>query len=135
MQKTKREKNVLEVLFVSKGSVLECTGSNIFIVQDGALITPSEGVLLGITRKVVLDIARPHFTIEERAISVEEMLAADEVFITGSFKEVVPVVKIDDKRIAQGAPGPITKKVIELFNQFASGVQMQSAPKKGALVH
>ena len=121
LQKTKREKNVLEVLYISNGHVLECTGSNFFIVEDGTIITPKEGILGGITRKVTLGLARPHFLIEERAVSVDEMYAADEAFITGSFKEVVPVVRVGDRTIGSGKPGPVTKQIMELFRVFAGG--------------
>ncbi len=118
LQKVKREKSVLEVLYISNDNVLEATGSNFFMVKDGTVITPKEGILAGITRKVVLDLARPHFTIEERAISVDEMYVADEAFITGSFKEVVPVVKVDDRIIGKGKVDPVTKRILELFDQY-----------------
>lgn len=138
LQKLKHDKNVLEVLYVSNDTVLEATGSNFFIVEDGTIITPKDGILAGITRKVVLDIVPTHFQIEERPVSVDEMYAADEAFITGSFKEIVPVVKVGDRTIGNGKPGPVTKKVMELFAQYAKkygerGTQTQSAPQKGAL--
>jgi branched-chain amino acid aminotransferase len=138
LQKLKQEKGVLEVLYVSNGAVLEATGSNFFIVEDGTIVTPKEGILPGITRKVVLDLARPFFPIEERPVSVDEMYQADEAFITGSFKEVVPVVKVGDKTIVDGKPGVITKRIMELFRVYAEStgnVPTQSASKSGALVH
>jgi branched-subunit amino acid aminotransferase/4-amino-4-deoxychorismate lyase len=140
LQKLKREKGVLEVLYISHGTVLEATGSNFFIVEDGTIVTPKEGILEGITRKIVLELAHPHFPIEERAVSVDEMYAADEAFITGSFKEVVPVVKVGDRMIGGGKPGPVTQKVMALFGEHAknygkAGAHKQNAPKKGALAH
>ncbi len=120
LQKERKEHGALEVVYTWQGKVLECGGSNIFIVKDGKLITTKDEIVLGITRKAVFDVAKPHFEIEEREMTVDELLSADEVFITGSFKEVVPVVKVDDHTIGNGAPGPVSKRVVELFEDFAS---------------
>lgn len=119
LQKERRAKKTLEILYTWQGKVLEGGGSNVFIVKNGILITPKDEIVLGITRKVVLDLAREHFKIEERPVSVDELYNADEVFLTGSFKEVVGVVKVGDKIIADGKVGPITKKVMELFHDFS----------------
>jgi branched-chain amino acid aminotransferase len=119
LQRRKREDNIVEVLYVWQGRALECTGSNIFIVQNGKILTPGRDVILGITRKVAMTLAKKEFTVEERDISVEEVLLADEVFITGSFKEIVPVVSIDKHSIGNGKPGPVSRRVIELFREFA----------------
>jgi branched-subunit amino acid aminotransferase/4-amino-4-deoxychorismate lyase len=83
------------------------------------LITPKDHVLLGITRKVVVTLARnAGLEVEERDMTIEEMRNADEAFLTASFKEVVPVVKVDDQIIGDGKVGPVTKKVIDLFYTF-----------------
>jgi branched-chain amino acid aminotransferase len=118
LQKKKREEGIVEVLYVSNGRVLECTGSNIFIVKKGVIATPEKDIIYGITRKVAIDLAKKEFSVEERGISVEELFAADEVFITGSFKEVVPVVRIDAKPIGAGVPGPVSERVIKLFQDL-----------------
>lgn len=118
LQKERKAKGALEVVYTWAGKVLECGGSNIFIVKNGILVTPKEEIVFGITRKVVLDLAKPHFKIEERSISVDELYGADEVFITGSFKEVVGVVDIGGRKIGDGHVGPATKKVMELFHDF-----------------
>jgi branched-subunit amino acid aminotransferase/4-amino-4-deoxychorismate lyase len=118
LQKRRKELGALEMVYVKDGVVYECLGSNIFIVKNGRLITPKDSIVYGITRKVVLDLAREYFPVEERPVSAEEMFSADEVFITGSFKEVVPVVRIDDKGIGNGAVGPICARIIELFSEF-----------------
>ena len=80
------------MLYVSDGRILECTGSNIFIVKSGQIATPGRDILFGVTRKLAIELAKKEFSVEERDISLEEMFAADEVFITGSFKEIVPIV-------------------------------------------
>jgi branched-chain amino acid aminotransferase len=75
-------------------------------------------VLPGITRKVVINLAQGVFDVEERDITVEELRTADEAFLTASFKEVVPIVKIDDDNVGDGRIGEVSKKVLELFSDF-----------------
>lgn len=118
LQKARKKAKALEVLFVSDGKVLEGGGSNFFIVKDGRIITSEKGILPGVTRKVVIDLARAKFPVEEREVTTEEMYGADEMFITGSFKEVVPVVKAGDRTIGNGKVGEVTKGVMKLFREF-----------------
>lgn len=118
LQRRKHEEDLMEVAYVSAGRVLECTGSNIFIVKGGRIATPGQDILMGITRKITIELAKKEFPVEERDISVEELFAADEVFITGSFKEIVPIVSIDKQVIADGKPGPISKRLIGSFREF-----------------
>lgn len=120
LQRPKRERGLVEFLYVSEGRVLECTGSNVFIVKDGKVITPGRDIIFGITRKVAIDLAKKEFPIEERDISVDELSAADEVFITGSFKEIVPVVSIDGRPVAGGKPGPVSGRIVRLFREFTA---------------
>jgi branched-chain amino acid aminotransferase len=120
LQRRKREENLMEVLYVKDGRVLECTGSNIFIVKNGSIATPGRDILFGITRKVAIDLAKKEFPLEERDVTVEQLFAADEVFITGSFKEVVPIVSIDGKTVADGKPGPVSKHLIGSFREFTA---------------
>ncbi|HEV3245149.1 MAG TPA: aminotransferase class IV [Candidatus Paceibacterota bacterium] len=119
LQGKKREGNLMEVLYVFGGRALECTGSNIFIVKNGAVATPNRDMLFGITRKVAIELANKEFPVEERDVSVDELFAADEIFITGSFKEIVPVVSVDGRTIGSGKPGPVSVKLVELFREFA----------------
>src|SRR3989338_2312344 len=120
LQEDRKKAKALEVLFVSDGKVLEGGGSNFFIVKNGKIITSDKGILPGVTRKAVIDLARKEFPVEERAVTAEEMYSADEMFITGSFKEVVPVVQAGDKTIGNGKVGEVTKRVMELFHEFTS---------------
>lgn len=117
-----RKKGALESLYLNeKQEILEATTSNFFAFKKGVLITPPEkGILLGITREVVLRLCQNHFPIEVRAISKEEIPHLDETFITASNKEVMPVIQIDDHFIQQGEVGPLTKKVIDLFSTYTS---------------
>lgn len=111
----------IEALYIDRhGLALECTTANIFAFIDGRLITPGRGILSGVTRKVVLELAEPLFPIDIRDISRTELMSADEVFITGTSKVVVPVVKIDDGTIGDGRPGPNTKRLMETIKQHTS---------------
>jgi branched-chain amino acid aminotransferase len=71
--------------------------------------------LSGITRKVTLDVARNHFPVDIRSLSIEELLTADEVFITGTNKGMVPVIQVDDTPIASGAPGTRTRRLMAML--------------------
>jgi len=105
-----------DALFVSEqGHVQEATRSNFFIFRGDTLVTPREEVLLGITRNVVLDLARGRFPIEERPILLEELAQADEAFVTSSSKEIVPVVRIDEQVIGNGTPGSRTTELEQRF--------------------
>lgn len=130
LQKMRKEKGALEVLYTWEGNALEAATSNFFIVKSGVLATPLKGVLHGITRRAVIECARPHFKIEERDVSVEEIFSADEAFITSSFKEVVPVVRIDGKPIGEGKVGEVVPRVLALFREFA---RAHGAPSADAL--
>src|SRR3989344_2761714 len=102
LQKQRKEKGALEILYTWQGRALEFATSNLFIVKDRSIITPDKDILHGITRKVALELARSAFPVEERDVTVEELYAADEVFLTSSFKDVVPVVKIGERVVAHG---------------------------------
>ncbi len=105
-----------DALFVNEqGHVLEATRSNFFIFRGDTLVTARVGVLIGITRNVVLDLARGSFPIEERPILSAELAEAQEAFVTSSSKEIVPVVQIDDLVIGNGKPGPRTFDLEQRF--------------------
>ena len=104
-----------------KGEVAECTGDNIFLVKNGILRTPpiDAGILEGITRNAVMDLARQAgITVQEIALTRHDVYAADEVFLTGTAAEVIPVVKCDGRPIGAGKPGPMTKQLREKFQQL-----------------
>lgn len=118
LQEERKRAGALEILYTADGQVLECATSNFFIVKDGRILTPKEHILFGITRKVVLEVAKPHFPIEERAVSIKEMYEADEAFLTSSFKDVVPVIQVGGNRIGDGTVGKVTKKVMDVFRSY-----------------
>ena len=105
-----------DALFVNEeGHVLEGTRSNFFVFMGDTLVTPRQGVLIGVTRDVVLTLAKGRFAIEERPIRFDELAHVDEAFITSSSKEIVPVVQIDTMVIGDGKPGPRTTELEQRF--------------------
>lgn len=100
------------------GYVSECTRSNIFAFRGDQLITPQQEILDGITRAVVLEVAADGFNVSESALHYQDLLASDEVFITSSTKEILPVVQIDDQTIGSGKPGPRTRQLMAQFRTY-----------------
>jgi branched-chain amino acid aminotransferase len=106
-----------------KGEVAECTGDNLFLVKHGLLRTPplDAGILEGITRNVVIDLARQaEFIVQETALTRHDVFVADECFLTGTAAEVIPVVKCDGRLIGTGKPGPVTRLLRERFHQLTN---------------
>ena len=113
-----KTRGVFESILVRDGQVTEGAVSNVFMVQDGKLITAPEGgwILSGVTRQVVLELARHEgLTVQERYCSEQELLGATEVFLTGTTVEVLGVVHIDGKQIGKGQPGPVTRSLAKRF--------------------
>lgn len=109
-------RNASDALFVNgQGHVLEGTRSNFFVFRGDMLITPHEGILLGVTRNTVLQLAQGRFELEERTVRLDELAQVDEAFITSSSKEITPVVQIDDLVIGDGKPGPRTYELEQRF--------------------
>ena len=108
-----------EALFLdTEGHVSEATTANIFAVQDGGLHTPplTCGILAGITRELVLEIAsREKIPVAERVMQLEDLYGAAEVFITSSIRELMPVTRVGAQVIGTGAPGPVYRRLHELF--------------------
>ncbi len=100
------------ILLNTRGDIAEGAASNIFLVKDSALATPSidSGILPGITRDVVIEIARKlKIPLKEKTVTYRELINADEVFLTNSLVEVLPVVNIDRRAIGNPSPGDITR--------------------------
>ena len=113
-----------EVLMLNaEGYVVECSGDNIFWVKNEVLVTPPVhmGILEGVTRNSVIDLAREAgMQVEERVFTRHDLYIADEIFLTGTAAEVIPVVKVDQRVIGDGQPGKVTQKLIAAFRQFAN---------------
>jgi len=105
----------------AKGEVAECTGDNIFIVRKGVLQTPpiDAGILEGITRDAVLDIAGElKIPVQQIPLVRHDIFIAEECFLTGSAAEIIPVVKLDNRVIGDGRPGQLTRRLTERFHQL-----------------
>lgn len=109
------------IMLSSEGYVAECTGDNIFLVNGNELITPpvTIGNLPGITRSAVMEIAaRQGFNVREELFRIGAVYTAEEVFVTGTAAEIVPVVDVDGRQIGDGKPGPATQRLLEGFREL-----------------
>jgi branched-chain amino acid aminotransferase len=112
------------LLLDSNGQVAEGSGENVFIVKGGKIFTNDErhSILLGITRDSVIKIARDlGYSVETRAINLQDLLDADEAFFTGTAAEVVPIREIDGSIIGQGMRGPVTERIQGVFSLATIG--------------
>ena len=112
---------VMEGLMLNDaGTVAECTGDTVFVVKNGVIITPkiTDGALDGITRGVIFDLCQSlEIDIIEDTLTRYDVYTADEVFLTGTAAEVIPVVKVDDRSIGNGEPGEVFKQLLAAFRE------------------
>jgi branched-chain amino acid aminotransferase len=111
------------VMLNAEGFVAEGTADNIFIVKGDQLLTPplSAGALYGVTRGVVMDLARKDgLAVSEPNLTRYDLFNADECFLTGTGAELIPVVKIDGRVIGKGKPGPVTKRLVEEYRALTN---------------
>lgn len=105
------------------GEVAECTADNIFLIKNGRLATPhvSAGILDGITRRAVIDLAKEAgIEVAETTLTRHDVYVADECFLTGTAAEVIPVIKVDSRPIGDGRVGPMTKQLIAAFKALVA---------------
>lgn len=118
------------ILCNAEGEVAEGSTSNLFLVADGRVHTPSlaSGLLAGITRELVIRLldARLGLQTVERTVLIEELAQADELFLTSSIRGVMPVTRVDGVAVGDGTAGPLTRRVIEVYDAF---LQEQLAPR------
>ncbi|MDC7220286.1 MAG: aminotransferase class IV [Spirochaetales bacterium] len=129
-QKKAKNKDAVEAIYVDREQrVLEGTTTNIYGFKGNKLVTPGTDILDGITRKVVLDLAKEDFEVEIRDIKKDELADFEEIFMSASNKEIVPVIKIDDLTIGNGKPGPKTQKIMDAFRKLtdAYGARKETA--------
>lgn len=115
-----QEKHAYEALMKNpKGEVCEGSMSNVFAVTNGIVRTPplSAGILEGITRELLIEIAKDAgIDLREETLFPDDLFDSDEVFITASARQIVPIVRIDDRAIGQGVPGTMTKRLMALYH-------------------
>lgn len=103
------------------GYVAECTGDNVFVIKEGKLLTPPNeiGALSGITQKSVIELAKKRgMEFAYKMMSPEDVVSAEECFLTGTAAEVIPVTKVDNKVVGNGAPGAVTKLLMQDFKEL-----------------
>ena len=116
-----KDAGAFEAIFVRDGIVAEATASNVMLIRGGVVMTPESNyrILAGVTRKIVLDIAKKQgINVSEQPIESKELFEADELFLLGTTIEVVPVISVDQKPIGTGSPGPLTQKFIACYQDF-----------------
>ncbi|MDA8047113.1 MAG: branched-chain amino acid transaminase [Actinomycetota bacterium] len=112
------------ILLSPQGYVSECTGENLFVVRHGRIVTPplSAGALEGITQDSVITIARDlGYEVEYGNILRSDLYTCEEAFLTGTAAEVVPIASVDDRVVGDGKPGPVTRKVQEIYHAAVRG--------------
>jgi len=121
LKQTAKDQDALEAILVRDGEVTEGTASNIFIVVEGVIKTPpkSSRLLPGITRDLIVELAaKNNIRCLESNFSRNELFVADEIWLTSSTKEVLPIVKLDKEIVGNGKPGPISQKMYKIFQQY-----------------
>jgi branched-chain amino acid aminotransferase len=111
------------IMLNKDGYVAEGTGDNIFIVKDNEILTPptTAGILIGITRNVVIELANEAgMTVKEEQLTRDDLYNADECFLTGTAAEIIPVVNIDERKIASGKPGKITLRLLKKYQELTT---------------
>lgn len=118
-----------------RGEIAECTTSNIFVVKDGAVLTPplDSGLLAGLTREFLFELGAEHgIRVGEQVLRDQDLFGADEAFLTSTTRELVPIVQVDDRRIGGGTPGPITNALLEAFRTKARAMTRKAEIAGGA---
>lgn len=109
--------NAVDVLYHYDKKVHETSRANVFMVKNDKIFTPKKEILEGITRKRFIDAVNADFELSYKSFSHKKLLKADEVFITSTTKDVMPIVRIDKHKIGKGKTGKVCKKLIKLFNR------------------
>lgn len=116
----KHKANAVDVLYHDQGIISEASRSNIFMIKDGVLFTPEKNILHGVTRKNILTMSQELMEVKITDIQVDDLLTADEVFLSSTLKEIMPIVKIEDRVIGNGKAGEQTLKLRSEFKSYIS---------------
>lgn len=109
--------NAVDVVYHFDNKVYETSRANIFLVKKNKIFTPNKNILEGVTRKRFIKAVKSEYELEFKSFSLKKLLKADEVFITSTTKDVMPIAKIDKHKIGKGKTGKVSKKLIKLFNR------------------
>jgi D-alanine transaminase len=130
LRQSAADADAIEVVMFRDGFLTEGSSSNVFVVRNGTILaTPKNNLVLpGITYDVVIELAQAHgLPLEVRPISEAEVRAADEVWVTSSTKEVLAVTTLDEKAVGTGKPGPVFRRMHQLYQDFKRAVMRQAA--------
>ncbi len=130
MQEARRQGGEEALMCNYRGELSECAQSNFFLVRDGVALTPrsASGLLEGLTRAFLFEVGgEVGVRVEEATLTPADLTSAQEAFITGSTRELTPVVRIDDQMIGNGRPGPVTRALLAGFRKRASELTAQGA--------
>jgi D-alanine transaminase len=119
------EQGCAEAVLLKNGCITEGAGSNVFAVIDDVLMTPAKSseILPGITRDVIIELALANnIAVSENVIALKALQAANEIWLTSSTREIIPVVELDGIKVADGNPGPVWKTMNKLFQQYKQSV-------------
>lgn len=120
------EANAAEAILIRDGCAVEGAASNVFAVCDGVVTTPpnSAALLPGVTRDLVLELARANsIPCREADIPVGDLVSADEIWLTSSSREISPVIRLDDRTVGDGKPGPVWRRMIRHYQDYKEAVR------------
>ena len=121
MRQQATEQGAAEAILIRDGHMMEGSASNIFVVLKGVLVTPPKGpfILPGVTRDLTLELARAHgLACEERAVTEAELRSAEELMLSSSTKELLPITRLDGKPVGSGRPGPLHARLHALYQDY-----------------
>jgi len=116
-------KKVAEAIIIDKKNfVKEGASTNVFVVVGGAIWTPKSGILVGTTRNRVIDLAQKNgFKVAVKDFKADKLCAADEIFLTNRPREIIPVTKLDGKKVGSGKVGKFTQKLMQAYREYVEG--------------
>lgn len=125
------DNNAAEAILINDGNAVEGAASNVFIVKDNVIITPPTSFCLlpGVTRDLILELAKKHhFKYQVRDIVEDELFSADEIWLTSSTKEILPVVELNAKPVANGQSGPMWERMIDVYQTYKTELRQGRTP-------
>ena len=121
--------DAIEAILIRDGLATEGAASNLFVVHGGVLRTPPKGPLLlpGITRDLIVELAAAHsIDCREEPVSAEQLRSADEIWMTSSTKEIVPITRLDEQVVGGGVPGPLWRRMTALYQDYKARLRTES---------
>ncbi|NJO01994.1 MAG: hypothetical protein HC880_10145 [Bacteroidia bacterium] len=130
MQPKMAEAGAVDILYHHQGLISECTRSNFFIMKNNQLLTAHSGMLFGITRSVILEIARKQMEVPQTNIRLSDLAEAQEAFKAGTSGEIIPIVQVDNQKIGNGQVGERTLALMDGFKAYAQASGQPTAEEE-----